>query len=59
MPRAAFTQAAITRAVRAAEAMGWAVAGFEVTKDGVIRVLKQVDKPKEDTQPAEPKRWGE
>lgn len=49
MPRAAFTQASIQRAVSALEGMGKTVRGVEVRRDGSILVLVDTGEPPRDT----------
>lgn len=58
MGKAAFTKAAIVRAMEAVKEAGFEVGTVEITADGTIRVLKAVAvdtvRPKD---AAEPKRW--
>lgn len=49
MPRAAFTQASIQRAVSALEGMGKTVRGVEVRRDGSILVLVDTGEPPRET----------
>lgn len=51
MPKAAVTKADIKRAVEAANDLGWKVQGFEVTKDGVIRILRDAEKQIQSDEP--------
>ena len=55
---ARMTQAAIQRAIAAAQACHLRVVGFTVARDGAVHVqTESVDAQKQNVQPATPKKW--
>ena len=49
--RARFSQADVRRALRAAEAVGLGVAGYEIKPDGTIKVLTGIGEAANDRNP--------
>lgn len=60
MPAPAASEAAIKRALAAAQAAGIKVASFRVTREGTVEVIAAlpVDKAPANVAPLQPRQWG-
>lgn len=57
MPAARPSKAAIKRAIDAWRDAGLEVGGMEITPDGMIRLMRPVDRQDETPQASGPKKW--